>query len=149
MQHDMQQETGFAGNNSEEEVPLGISVIGMPFQLPNTEQASRWLMELDFVDVLEGEIPQLELLAFNAPSESARLWLSGAVAARRLFELSGRPEIPEPLSVYAKSLGLSVDDLLNADEPSLTRMAEVSPEPARFWLNGLLHIRATRRKLSA
>ncbi len=53
--------------------------------LPETDDAKAWLMELDFVDVMEGSIEELEELARTAPTRAARLWLLGLIHARKMM----------------------------------------------------------------
>lgn len=61
--------------------------LGLPFELPKTEEAGNWLAELDFVDAYDGPLDEVRDLAAKAPSESARGWLTGLVAARERHEL--------------------------------------------------------------
>ena len=61
--------------------------IGLPFDLPKTAEADSWLAELDFVDAYAGQIDEVRDLAGRAPSESARNWLNGLIAARERREL--------------------------------------------------------------
>lgn len=61
--------------------------IGLPFELPETEAGDHWLAELDFVDAYGGPLDEVRELAAKAPSESARSWLNGLIAARERHEL--------------------------------------------------------------
>lgn len=56
--------------------------VGLPFSLPGTVQGAAWLEELDFVDPYTADLAEVQNLAESAPSESARFWLRGLVAAR-------------------------------------------------------------------
>lgn len=64
--------------------------VSLPFELPDTVESSTWMMELDFVDMYEGDLGDLELIAFRAPSESAKYWLLGWVAHRRGVDIQSR-----------------------------------------------------------
>ena len=61
--------------------------VGLPFDLPKTAEADNWLAELDFVDAYTGPLNEVRDLAIRAPSESARNWLNGLIAARERREL--------------------------------------------------------------
>ena len=65
---------------------IDTTVVGLPFELPQTPEASDWLMELDFVDLHEGPIKEIELLAEQAPSVSARDYLLRWAQRRRAGE---------------------------------------------------------------
>lgn len=65
---------------------LGSTEVEFPFgNLPETDEAKTWLMELDFVDVLEGSIEDLEELARTAPTREAAAWLRGLIHARKMM----------------------------------------------------------------
>lgn len=61
---------------------LSRSTFQLPFKLPRNTEAQDWFIRLEFVDVVEGSIEQLEQLAAEAPSESARRWLLKQLARR-------------------------------------------------------------------
>lgn len=65
---------------------IDTTVVGLPFTLPQTQEASDWLMELDFVDLHEGPIEEIEQMADQAPSESARDYLLCWAQRRRAGE---------------------------------------------------------------
>jgi hypothetical protein len=65
---------------------LEITELSLPFELPDTDEARDWMMELDFVDIYEGSLAELGALAEEAPSESARFWLQGWIACRQSRE---------------------------------------------------------------
>lgn len=56
--------------------------IGLPFELPQSQEASSWLDELDFIDPYTGDLHELQSLCEHAPSASARDWLRGLMAVR-------------------------------------------------------------------
>lgn len=66
---------------------LAVTEVALPFEVPDTVEAKDWLMELDFVDLDEGSLEELEILAFKAPSESAKYYLLGWVGSRRNREI--------------------------------------------------------------
>lgn len=61
---------------------LEETVLSFPYRLPDTEEARNWLMELDFIDLIEGPLNEIERMASTAPSDSARSYLLGIVSAR-------------------------------------------------------------------
>ncbi len=65
---------------------IDTTVVALPFTLPQTQEASDWLMELDFVDMVEGPIEEIELMAEKAPSASARDYLLRWAQRRRAGE---------------------------------------------------------------
>lgn len=69
---------------------LDVTEVALPFELPDTVSAHEWMMELDFVDIYEGNLDELRHMANRAPSPSARFWLNGWIACREQREaLSG------------------------------------------------------------
>ena len=70
------------GNNMATPVPYRDFVMS----IPETPEAQRWLMELDFVDVLEGSLDLLADLAERAPTEANKAWLHGLIFHRRSVE---------------------------------------------------------------
>lgn len=64
---------------------LSSTDVEFPFgTLPETDEAKAWSMELDFVDVLEGSMEELEALARTAPTREAAGWLWGLIHARKM-----------------------------------------------------------------
>ncbi len=60
--------------------------IGLPFALPQTPEGAAWLEELDFVDPYTARLADVQDLAASAPSDSARNWINGLIAARERVE---------------------------------------------------------------
>ncbi|WP_334159295.1 hypothetical protein [Oryzomicrobium sp.] len=54
--------------------------------IPDTPEGQLWLMELDFVDILEGDIDQLADLADRAPAPECKGWLEGLIFHRRALQ---------------------------------------------------------------
>lgn len=75
---------------------LNSSFLELPFVLPPTEAADRWLMELEYVDIFEGKPEELEALADRAPSDSAAAFVRGAVAVRQNLMMFGPMATPLP-----------------------------------------------------
>jgi len=61
--------------------------LGLPFNLPHTDEASDWLAELDFTDPYDGDLDEVRALAEQAPSSSAKNWMNGLIAARERLAL--------------------------------------------------------------
>lgn len=68
---------------------LEETVLCFPYRLPDTESAKNWVMELDFIDLIEGPLNEIERMASIAPSESARSYLLGIISARSAMQREG------------------------------------------------------------
>lgn len=76
----------------EEIEDLSKSTVEMPFQLDDSEESAKWLLELEFTDVLEGSVDALRALADRAPTDTARAYLRGIIEIRSSLAIFGRPQ---------------------------------------------------------
>ncbi|MDE2442213.1 MAG: hypothetical protein KGP14_14440 [Betaproteobacteria bacterium] len=65
---------------------LATTEFGIFGELPDNKGTHDWIMELDFVDLWEGSIGDLEKLARSAPTPRARALVERVIAARRRDE---------------------------------------------------------------
>lgn len=65
---------------------LATTEFGIFGELPDNKETHDWIMELDFVDLWEGSIGELEGLARSAPTPRARALIERVIAARRRDE---------------------------------------------------------------
>lgn len=85
---------------------LSSTDVEFPFgTLPETDEAKAWSMELDFVDVWEGPIEELEKLARTAPTPTAAAWLGGVIHTRKMMRnfADWPPARPQPDTATAEA----------------------------------------------
>jgi hypothetical protein len=81
---------------------LETTEIEFPFgPLPETQEAKDWLMELDFVDVHECSLEELEGLLATAPTPRIRAWIVALIEFRKeqRLECAWQVQVPVPDSL--------------------------------------------------
>lgn len=113
-----------------EELAERLSMTEVQFafgSMPDTDEARAWMMELDFVDIHEGSIEDLEELARTAPTREAAAWLYGFIHHRKMMrDLAGWPPArPQPDAAAAE-----VEQQRQADEVQHREQQQTTAAPA-------------------